>query len=996
MSRSAQPAGDSKIQAASSSRCGPQSPAHQSTLSTMPAGRKSTDERLLRISGGTAGIPKDLDLSLCTYNCRGLAKDEQLLLLMEEKSKIYCDVLGLCEVRRKKALTATWNDGSSIFLGQGEGPRSFGGVGFIVNRKWSANIISCSITSTRIGTLFIKLDERKTLKIIQVYAPTSASSDDEVEEFYNELQQAENAKSTYTVIIGDFNAKVGRGRPSEKYVGRYGLKERNERGERLVAMAESRRLFIGNSWFRKKPSRRWTWISPNSKTKNEIDFVLVSKKRILRNVEVVPLFNTGSDHRLLRANIHIDEVTEAKALLQSKPSKSYNEVDKTTFEHLIASTTFHSEDDIDEDYEGFVSTIRECIAKAEIKPPSRRKSRLSDETRQLMQKRKEMKRDGRNTVEYSLLCKLIRRKVIDDIHAYKQQRILKAAKERKSIKKCRRNLMLYRHKLSALRDEDGALVTSREGMEEICKKFFSKLLASQKHVSPPTLPPSHEALPPILISEVRSAIHQMEDGKAPGKDGITAEVLKAGEFPLWRELSKRFNRYLELKKIPNSWKESKTVLLFKKGDREELKNYRPICLLSHIYKVFTKIITTRLTSLLDEHQPREQAGFRKGYSTRDHIFTLTQLLERSREYRLPLCAIFVDFEKAFDSVEVNAVLQSLAQQSVPSGYIELLKDANSGCTTDITLFDKQIRIPVGRGVKQGDTISPKLFSACLETVMRRLNQTKGIKIDGENINHLRFADDVVLLGESIDGPRQMLRELEKEGAKVGLKINHSKTKFMRSPTLPRARIKVGGEEIEEVDKYVYLGQEVNIENDLKGEVSRRRKAGWMKFVQEKEVLKSKLDSEVRANIFNSTILPAMLYGSETWSLTKEEELKLEVTERAMERIMLGISLKDHITNEEIRRRSKVQDVVELSRINKLNWAGHVSRMKDGRWTQKVMNWYPRDVKRPAGRPPRRWEDFVKAAAGKYWRRAAQERKDWEKIVRTGRRAISVQTIDRPR
>lgn len=131
--------------------------------------------------------------------------------------------------------------------------------------------------------------------------------------------------------------------------------------------------------------------------------------------------------------------------------------------------------------------------------------------------------------KYSLLCELIRRKVTEDVRAYKQQRILNAVSERKSAKKCRRNLMLYENKLSALRDENGMLVTSREGMEEICKNFFIRLLALQKYASLSILPPSHEPLPPTLISEVLNAIHQMEEGKAPRKNGKTAEFLETSE-----------------------------------------------------------------------------------------------------------------------------------------------------------------------------------------------------------------------------------------------------------------------------------------------------------------------------------------------------------------------------------------------------------------------------------------------------------------------------------
>ena len=964
MSRSAQPAGDLKTTARSLHEDEPQTSACQKTE-----------------------VGHGLDLSLGTYNCRGLSREDQLLYLMEELKKVNCDVLGICETRRRKELLAKWKDGSEIFLGCAAGQKSVGGIGFIIRRKWSRNIISCRLLSARVGILVMHINKKKTIKIIQVYAPTSASDDEEVEDFYRELDEAEQERSTYTVIMGDFNAKLGRGRPTETFIGKYGSKERNERGERLAAMAEAKGYYVGNSWFRKKPARRWMWISSNAEVKNKIEFILVNKKRLLKDVGVIPLFNTGSDHRLLRAFIHIDDLMEARVLMKANPGREKKHtLDEAVFQNALESAVFHPLEDIDADYEHFTNVLKDCVRKAQVEIPSNRKTRISEETRQLMRERRSLKRNEVNNVEYSLLSKLIRRKLREDIQRFKQERILKAAEERRSTKKCKRSLALYKNNLKALRDKSGVLVESREGMEAVCKEFYTDLLSSKRKVPPPALPESSDKPLPVLISEVRCAIQEMDVGKAPGKDGVTAEILKIGGHRLWKELAERFSRYLELKRIPRVWKVSKTILLHKKGEKEDLKNYRSICLLSQIYKVFTKIITKRITSILDEQQPREQAGFRKGYSTRDHLFCLTQILERSREYKLPLCIVFVDFEKAFDSVELNAVLQSLAEQGVQREYIELLRNANTNCTTEVTLFANPISIPVGKGVKQGDTISPKLFSACLEMVMRKMNWRRGLKIDGEYLTHLRFADDIVLLGNNVATVQQMLRELEKEGKKVGLKINRSKTKFMTSAALPRARITLGGEALEEVESYVYLGQEVNMRNDIAKEISRRRQAGWLKFNQEREVLKSDLDQKRKAEIFNSTVIPAMIYGSETWATTAAEERKLEVTVRAMERSVLGISLRQRVPNEEIRRQSGFRDIVDEIRKSKLSWAGHVSRMRDDRWTSKVLHWYPRGVKRPLGRPPKRWEDFIKESCGKTWRRLAESREEWNNFMKTGRRA----------
>ncbi|GFO25935.1 reverse transcriptase [Plakobranchus ocellatus] len=103
---------------------------------------------------------------------------------------------------------------------------------------------------------------------------------------------------------------------------------------------------------------------------------------------------------------------------------------------------------------------------------------------------------------------------------------------------------------------------------------------------------------------------------------------------------------------------AKIIIIYKKGDPGDIKNYRTISLLSHSYKLFTRLLQKRMERILDENQSRDQAGFRKGYSTTDHIYILNQVIEKSNEYNLPLCAGFIDYEKAFNSVEHFAIFDA--------------------------------------------------------------------------------------------------------------------------------------------------------------------------------------------------------------------------------------------------------------------------------------------------------------------------------------------------
>ncbi|KAE9418383.1 hypothetical protein Angca_004148, partial [Angiostrongylus cantonensis] len=139
------------------------------------------------------------------------------------------------------------------------------------------------------------------------------------------------------------------------------------------------------------------------------------------------------------------------------------------------------------------------------------------------------------------------------------------------------------------------------------------------------------------------------------------------------------------------------------------------------------------------------------------------------------------------------------------------------------------------------------------------------------------------------------------------------------------------------------------------------RAAWGAFKSIEDVVKRTKNTRFRANLFDSTVLPALTYASETWSLRKQDERSLSVIERAVERTMLGVSrftqVRDGIRTSDLHQRPKIKDAVLYAKQSKIRWAGHVMRMNDNRWTRVVSDWIPRDVKHTAGRPPTRWSEF---------------------------------------
>ncbi|KAJ8725102.1 hypothetical protein PYW07_016060 [Mythimna separata] len=168
-----------------------------------------------------------------------------------------------------------------------------------------------------------------------------------------------------------------------------------------------------------------------------------------------------------------------------------------------------------------------------------------------------------------------------------------------------------------------------------------------------------EDIPDVSLYEIRMALKQLKNHMALGEDGIMVELLKVGRKPILKALQKLFDSVIREGKTPQAWNRGVVVLFCKKGDNALLKNYRHISFLSHVYKLFSRVITNRLARRFDDFQPPEQAGFRKGFSTNtvDHRHTLRQVIQKTEEYNLPLCLAFVDYEKAFDSIETWAVVQ---------------------------------------------------------------------------------------------------------------------------------------------------------------------------------------------------------------------------------------------------------------------------------------------------------------------------------------------------
>ena len=178
---------------------------------------------------------------------------------------------------------------------------------------------------------------------------------------------------------------------------------------------------------------------------------------------------------------------------------------------------------------------------------------------------------------------------------------------------------------------------------------------------PPLAPqlPAHYYCHHLLLEpsqqEIREAINQLKQNKAPGVDEITAEMLKLGGELVVHWLTRLSCRVWHSEKVPDDWLKQIVVPLHKKGAYDVCDNFRGIALLSVPGKVFCQVIQNRLKEKANRALRENQCGFRKGRGCTDHLFSLRILMEKAREFHAPLYMCFVDLKKAYDSVNRNAL-----------------------------------------------------------------------------------------------------------------------------------------------------------------------------------------------------------------------------------------------------------------------------------------------------------------------------------------------------
>ena len=975
-------------------------------------------------------------------NVRGLKTDERILELIDElKMLTNWDILVLNETWRLDGFEMFATDEGHLFCNAGcEAGRR--GVGFLVHKRWTKWLKGFTPVSERVACLTLQKQKMK-IKIVGVYFPHSGYPDDTVQELYDKLEcilYESRASREHVVITGDFNAEIGTRRDidNQRLIGPWSVGDQNYRGFWLKRWCELNELTVANTLFPKRRESIITYIGPN-KHERQIDFALVTKKtrRILRNCGSTREVDMNSDH--FAVEIILDLTTQKKKkrkLKQRRNAKlvSWKNVDLEQFgaktDELVQRCDF--EGDLQARCEQVERILLDAANNAaDNVAPHTGHSTRDEVTRELMERRRAMKT---GTAEKKEISKLIQKRIRQVKREMQHEKVAEALGEFRDLKRIPRIKTVKKRKLIVqMVDRDGNCQTDRKAIADIFADFYEQLYScAQQEATEVSAQTS--TLSPFTLNELILAVKSLKRNRCADTTGIRAEMLKVGGKHLLEKMLELYNTILTGNmEPPASWSHSVISVIHKSGDATQPQNYRPISIIPMLYKLFSKLLYRRLYPILDGAQCKDQAGFRKNYSTIDHTFVFSMLYEKSEEFNLNTWIAAIDFKKAFDSIDQEYLWKALKEQNVPSGCIRILRSLYAGQSAQVKTDVLSRNFGIHRGTKQGDPLSSLLFNALLERVMTKVKPSfvekkYGVQMglgsaDSKNetrLTNLRFADDVLVVGSSLKQVTEMLQLLQAETGKCGLELHPEKTKIISSTNRqnrPRNKYThVGDMKIEILARtgtLKYLGRQITFNDAQRAELSNRIRGAWAKFMEHKDELTKKTYAlSDRLRLFDAVVSPAVLYGSETWTLTKEMERALRTTQRRMLRAILGQNRRriqepterttpaeseeegaDDVPEEDSRdelepwvewikrvthnvennlKRLKIRTWVEQARKRKWKFAAELySGSGERKWTHLALEWNPQvhhDTFRPTARrnptrPNLRWTDelhnFVK-------------------------------------
>ena len=531
-----------------------------------------------------------------------------------------------------------------------------------------------------------------------------------------------------------------------------------------------------------------------------------------------------------------------------------------------------------------------------------------------------------------------------------------------------------------------------ERFKEHFENLFSRkseqetLGLTEERVGPKSEPRMELSGSPTLY-EVQNAIGRLREGTAPGANGLRSELFKAGGAILSHRLCHDFRAIWPHEPDPTlgdgatgedpqtgpglssqdvrsrvlqAWQDAEVVTLFKgKGARTDPSNYRGIFLLDVAGKVLATVLERRIKQAAEHFLDDSQNGFRERRSATHSVHVLRRVQEAVRVADLKSYAVFIDFEKAFDSPPRGALFECLDWIGIPRDVLTMVMAIHEDPKGKVCGSNVWFR--VARGIRQGCVLGPTMFIIMLEFCLRLANLSDlGIDFrcrdDGKpgfpgllpedlvgvefRFSNSSYADDVCLTGTDSDALSSALDRLQGVCGKIGLNIAVSKTEWIylhnpvtteleecrakRTPLVHCCdKIKLNGVPLRHKSSFKYLGCTVSENGGVEEDTRFRVLQAQLSLNRYNGIWESGLSLRQKVRFLKSHVLPILVYGAECGNHTQREVSKISVFLNMCRRRLLNVGRRSAdgcvITNEQLQRRCRLMEPMDLLARRRVNF-----------------------------------------------------------------------------
>ncbi len=969
-------------------------------------------------------IRKNKDLKIATINIRGAKGKIRSLESLLTAEKINVALITETMFQNKEG----YNIKGYKWIAKNRKTRNGGGVGILVSNAIANYSTEMNQLEEKQETesAWIKIEARpKAIAIGVFYGPQEKEPIEQVQNIYNNLEtQIKQAQAeAETILGGDFNAKLE--------IKANNLEQKISRnGKMLQQLINNTNLTPLNT---EGQNGLWTRVNRNNpEERSVIDYILTTPN-IKKQVKDTYVDEKGdlrlkgkkeTDHNTIITELKIN-TPRKKEFTTRWNTKNKEGWDKFNKEMNEMATTKEYDPSYTKMEKTITQILKRTIGQKKIrtdKPKKPKSENITKAKNEMKQKKKDFEEACKNgteeekirTKEIYKISRGTHRKTIEE-HEKTQaelrlQDILKEAKidpnviwKTRKRTKCNNELeydiiteageTLIEAEITKeyIADQYEALYQARPGTKEY-EQWTEHITETVKKVGE-----NHEKTgktqgsEPITLKEVNKAIKKLKRNKSLGPDQIPNEIFIEANENTRKVYVDIMNNIHQNENIPPSWREGHIKRLYKgKGKKGLCSNERGITLASNFGKVYERIINERIKHIVKITDA--QAGGIEGNATADHLITLKQLIADIRERKKTAYIIFLDVQKAYDKAWLDAILYVLNKNGVEGKNFQMVREMNSNLTAKIqTKFGLTREIKIKDSIRQGGVLSVIEYATLIDEISKELHQRNlGMPISKEEkLGCLLWMDDVALIHEDRETLKQMMECTNDVAKRYHIEFGAAKCKIIRIGNGPKADISLNNTQLEETNKYKYLGEIINNKGSLKDHLEELR--GKTHAAVQKILIETG-DKEFKGikmraiwELIETSIIPIITYASEGWKMTQENIKQIQtIFNNALKEILrlpqgtptlimlaeTGFLPMDLIIKEKkINQHERIQKKDETKLIRKITTKNNSLWQREMDQLMEEYNLTPDDIK---SKKINTKEMVKKSNKEKFWKRIQEE------------------------